>query len=70
LLAQLKKNDRVVTSSGIYGTVANVDREADRVALRVDDAGTVKINVTLSSIAKVLGDKSDKATPADATGGA
>ena len=56
LLAGLKKNDRVITTSGIYGTVANVDREADRVSLRVDEAGNVKIAVTLSSIAKVLGD--------------
>jgi len=58
LLAGLKKNDRVITTSGIYGTVANVDRESDRVSLRVDDAGSVKIAVTLSSIAKVLGDGS------------
>jgi preprotein translocase subunit YajC len=54
LLAALKKNDRVLTTSGIYGTVANVDRDADRVSLRVDEAGNVKIAVTLSSIAKVL----------------
>ena len=56
LLGGLKKNDRVITTSGIYGTVANVDREADRVSLRVDEAGNVKIAVTVSSIAKVLGD--------------
>lgn len=56
LLAGLKKNDRVITTSGIYGTVANVDRDTDRVSLRVDEAGNVKIAVTVSSIAKVLGD--------------
>jgi preprotein translocase subunit YajC len=56
LLAGLKKNDRVITTSGIYGTVANVDREADRISLRVDEAGNVKIAVTVSSIAKVLGE--------------
>ncbi|GDX94997.1 preprotein translocase subunit YajC [Planctomycetia bacterium] len=57
LFAGLKKNDRVVTSSGIYGTVAAVDRDADRVTLKVDDAGNVKIGVTLASIARVLGDE-------------
>jgi preprotein translocase subunit YajC len=57
LLAGLKKNDRVLTSSGIYGTVANVDREGDRVSLKVDDAANVKITVTLSSIARVLADR-------------
>jgi len=56
LLAGLKKNDRVLTTGGMYGTVANVDREADRVLLRVDDAGNVKIAVTVASIARVLGD--------------
>jgi len=54
LLAGLKKNDRVVTSAGIYGTVANVDRPADRVTLRIDD--DAKITVTLSSVVRVLGD--------------
>ena len=57
LFAGLKKNDRVVTSAGIYGTVAAVDRDADRVTLKVDDAGNVKIGVTLASIARVLGDE-------------
>ena len=61
LLLSLKKNDRVVTSSGIYGTVANVEREADRVLLKVDDSGNVKITVTLASIAKVLADASEAA---------
>ena len=64
LLSGLKKNDRVLTASGIYGTVANVDREADRVTLKVDDAATVRITVTLSSIAKVLRDGGDQAAPA------
>jgi preprotein translocase subunit YajC len=62
MLQGLKKNDRVVTTSGIYGTVANVDRDADRIALKVDESGNVKITVTLSSIARVLGDSSDAVT--------
>lgn len=61
LLAALKKNDRVVTASGIYGIVANVDRENDRVTLKVDEAANVKISVTLASVSKVLA-----ATAADA----
>jgi len=59
LLAALKKNDRVLTTSGIYGTVANVDRDAERVSLKVDDAENVKLTVTLASIAKVLGEPAD-----------
>lgn len=54
LLAALKKNDRVVTAAGIYGIVANVDRENDRVTLKVDEAANMKITVTMSSISKVI----------------
>jgi preprotein translocase subunit YajC len=62
LLGSLKKNDRVVTSAGIYGTVIGVDRDADRVTLRVDDSSNVKIVVTLASIARVVKDGNDGAT--------
>ena len=62
LLSALKKNDRVVTASGIYGIVANVDRDNDQVVLKVDDAANVKITVTLSSVSKVLGGSEDGQT--------
>jgi preprotein translocase subunit YajC len=61
LLGALKKHDRVVTNSGIYGTVVNVDRDADRVTLRIDEAGAVKIAVTLASISRVLGEQAAEA---------
>jgi len=63
LLAGLKKNDRVLTTSGIYGTVANVDRTADRVSLKVDESENVRLTVTLASISKVLSDTDGAATP-------
>ena len=56
LLTAIKKNDRIVTSSGIYGTVVAVDREADRVTLRIDEATGAKLTVTLSGVARVLRD--------------
>ena len=40
LLANLKKNDRVVTTGGLCGTVSAVDREAGRVSLKVDESHT------------------------------
>jgi len=58
MLAGLKKNDRVVTAGGIYGIVTNVQRESDEVTVRVDEATNTKIRVTISSIARVLGDES------------
>lgn len=56
MLGALKKNDRVITIGGIYGVVANVHREADEVTLKVDEATNTKIRVSLSAIARVLGE--------------
>ncbi len=56
MLGAVKKNDRVLTSGGIYGVVANVNRDADEVTVKVDEATNTKLRLTLSSIARVLGD--------------
>ena len=51
-VAAIKKNDRVVTIGGIYGVVANVNRDADKITLKVDD--NTKIDFTLGSISRVV----------------
>jgi preprotein translocase subunit YajC len=51
-IAALKKNDRVVTIGGIYGVIANIHREADKVTLKVDDQ--TKIDFTLGAISRVI----------------
>ncbi|MEO2000512.1 MAG: preprotein translocase subunit YajC, partial [Pirellulales bacterium] len=56
LLANVKKNDRVITASGIIGTVSSVDREQDRVVLKVDESSNAKITFTLASVNRVLTD--------------
>jgi preprotein translocase subunit YajC len=61
----LKKNDRVVTAAGIYGTVASVDSDADKIVLRVDDDRGVKITFSKSSILRVLDATSDKEKTAE-----
>jgi preprotein translocase subunit YajC len=57
MLSAVKKNDRVVTIGGIYGVVMTVRREEDEVTLKVDETTNTKLRVTLSSIARVLGDE-------------
>ena len=49
MIAGLKKNDEIVTSGGIHGTIANVKDVT--VTLKVDD--NVKIEVQKSSIASI-----------------
>jgi preprotein translocase subunit YajC len=63
MLAAVKKNDRVVTVGGIYGVVTNVHREADEVTIRVDEATNTKLRVTLSSLARVMGEESAEQPP-------
>ena len=54
MLDNIKKDDHVVTLSGIYGVVMNVQREADKVTLRVDENTGAKLQVTLGSIARIV----------------
>jgi len=49
MLANLNKNDEVVTSSGIHGTIVNVKDKT--VVLRIDD--NVKIEIEKNAIAYV-----------------
>jgi preprotein translocase subunit YajC len=51
-IAALKKNDRIVTIGGIYGVVANIHREADKVTIKVDEQ--TKIDFTLGAISRVI----------------
>jgi preprotein translocase subunit YajC len=47
MLSSLNKNDEVITSSGIHGTIVNVKEKS--VILRIDD--NVKIEIEKNSIA-------------------
>jgi preprotein translocase subunit YajC len=50
----LKENDRVVTIGGIHGIVTNVQRDAERVTIRVDESNGTKLRVNLSAVARVI----------------
>jgi preprotein translocase subunit YajC len=54
MVANLKENDRVVTIGGIYGVVTNVQRDVDRITLRIDESNNTKIRVTSNAIGRVL----------------
>ncbi len=60
-LAAMKKNDRVYTSSGIIGTIANISADGKEVTLKVDD--NVKIRVFRRAIEGLYSDS----PPADST---
>ena len=62
MLKAVKKNDRVVTAGGIYGVVANVNREGDEITIKVDEATNTKLRMSFSSVARVLGEGSSDQT--------
>lgn len=53
MIGALKKNDRVVTEFGVFGTVVSVDAEADKIVLRIDDDKGVKMTCRRSTVARV-----------------
>jgi preprotein translocase YajC subunit len=57
LLSSIKKNDHVVTTSGIYGVVTDVSKETNKVTLRIDESTGAKMRMDLTSIVRVLGDE-------------
>ena len=52
MLSALKKNDKVITSGGLIGIVANV--KDDEVTLKVDESSNVRLRVTKNSIVRVI----------------
>ena len=58
MIQSLKKNDRVRTIGGIYGTVMDV--KGDEVVLKIDEATNTKIHVSASAIGKNLSQESGK----------
>jgi preprotein translocase subunit YajC len=51
LMSNLKKNDEVVTASGIIGIVSNIKDGGDEVTLKIDD--NARIRVLKSSIVRI-----------------
>ena len=55
MLSTLRKGDKVVTSSGMYGTIVGMDDKENKVVLKV--AENVKIEFLKSSIAGRIGEE-------------
>jgi len=69
LLKELKKNDTVRTSGGIFGKVVSIEPDQDLVVLEVDENRNVRLRVLRSSIAAVIGREKKDEAPAASTAG-
>ena len=65
MLNNLKKNDRVVTIGGIYGTVVNVQKDLDEVTIKVDENTNTKLRMQRAAIARVIASDSVAPTKID-----
>jgi len=52
LLSSIKKNDKVITHAGIYGTVVSVSEKEDEIVVKVDD--NVRLKMLKASIMRNL----------------
>ena len=59
LVENLKKNDKVVTIGGIHGVITNVQRDIDRVTLRIDETTGATIRVGSGAISRVVTDDNE-----------
>ena len=60
IMGNLKKNDEVITASGIIGIVAHIKETGDEVTLKIDD--NARMRVLKSSIVRII-KKEDTAAP-------
>lgn len=54
LLENLKKNDRVVTIGGIFGTVVNAQKGSDELVLKIDESSNARVRLLRSAISRVI----------------
>ncbi len=60
-LSSVKEKDHILTTGGIYGVVTNVQRDTQRVTIRVDEATGTKIKISMAAIAQILSDTDKEA---------
>jgi preprotein translocase subunit YajC len=59
-LANLKKNDRVVTAGGIIGTIVNTKADTEYMTIRIDETNNVKMQILKQSVVRVMTDDDQK----------
>lgn len=59
MIDALKKNDKVMTTSGMIGTIHSIDKEQGEVVLKVDDSNNTKIKFSIGAVYFVFQDKSE-----------
>ena len=67
LIDSIKINDKVMTTAGIIGTVASLDKDGGEIVLRVDDSTGTKIRFALGAVCFVFNKEAAKEAKEAAT---
>ncbi|MBI1850806.1 MAG: preprotein translocase subunit YajC [Planctomycetes bacterium] len=51
MLSSLRKNDKILSTGGIYGVVMNV--KDDEVVVRIDDSANIRVKMARSAVAEI-----------------
>ncbi|MDX2039273.1 MAG: preprotein translocase subunit YajC [Isosphaeraceae bacterium] len=62
MLGAMQRNDRIVTSGGIHGTIVGLDAENETVTVRIDDDRGVKVVFSKAAIVRIV-DPADRSKP-------
>lgn len=54
MLESLQVNDKVLTSSGIYGRVVSIKPDKDIVVIEIDDTNKVRVDFQRAAIVQIL----------------
>ncbi len=60
MLDSLQVNDKVLTSSGIFGRVVSIKPDKDVVVIEIDDTNKVRVDFQRSAIVSILTTKSEE----------
>ncbi|HPT72768.1 MAG TPA: preprotein translocase subunit YajC [Candidatus Cloacimonadota bacterium] len=60
MLQSLKEDDKVITTSGIYGRVISIKPDKDVVVLEIDDNNKVRVQFQRGAIATILPKKDNQ----------
>ena len=62
MLDALQTNDRVMTSSGIYGRVVSIKPDKNIVVVEIDDTNHVKVEMQKAAIVSILNQRDEAVT--------
>ncbi len=57
MLDGLKENDHIITTGGIHGVITSIQREQNRLTIRVDENSGAKMRVSMWAIDSVVSDE-------------